>query len=184
MNRIIIINGKPKSGKDQFVKFYKKYSNKKVNNISTVDNVKKIAKEMGWNGLKDLKSRKFLSDLKDLWIKYNDGIFKDICNFIDNENENSITFIHCREPKEIKKFKEKYKENCTTLLIERKENKNNNLIEKIKSFFKRNNFGNNSDDNVNNYNYEKIYNNIGDLKMFENNIKNIVSGKIFLKNYK
>ena len=37
-----------------------------VDVISTVDFVKQIARECGWDGVKTPRNRKFLSDLKDL----------------------------------------------------------------------------------------------------------------------
>lgn len=177
MNKLIIINGKPKSGKDQFVKFFKKHSNKKVNNLSTVDEVKKIAKKMGWNGEKDYKSRKLLSDLKKIWTEYNDGIFKNLCNFIDNESD-SITFIHSREPEEIKRFKEKYQDYCTTLLIKRKDP----WYKKLKNvFLKKQVFGNYSDDNVEKYDYDEIFYNDSNLKNFESKVKDLAANKNFSK---
>ena len=54
-------------------------------NISSVDKVKEAAKVLaGWNGEKDEKSRKFLSDLKD-GDNYNVEFFNDFGNmyFLD-----------------------------------------------------------------------------------------------------
>ena len=46
--------------------------------LSTVDFVKEIAKKCGWDGTKDLKNRKFLSDLKDLLTNWNNVPFNKI----------------------------------------------------------------------------------------------------------
>ena len=46
--------------------------------LSTVDFVKEIAKKCGWKGEKDLKNRKFLSDLKDLLTNWNNVPFNKI----------------------------------------------------------------------------------------------------------
>ena len=47
-------------------------------NVSTVDKVKEIAAECGWDGVKSPKNRKFLSDLKDLLTEWGDVPYKDI----------------------------------------------------------------------------------------------------------
>ena len=118
MGKVVVINGIATVGKDKFIEFYEKHSPAKIINISTIDEVKSIAMKMGWDGTKDDKSRKFLSDLKDLWTEYNDGIFKSVVDYI-NKFHGVVIFVHCREPKEISKFKNKFKENCVTLLVKR-----------------------------------------------------------------
>ena len=63
MKEIVVINGSVGVGKDTFVQFCAEYA--PIMNISSVDKVKEAAKVLaGWNGEKDEKSRKFLSDLK------------------------------------------------------------------------------------------------------------------------
>lgn len=159
MNKVIIINGIARSGKDSFVELYTKYSPKSVINTSTVAKIKSIASDMGWDGTKNDKSRKFLSDLKDLWTNFNDGIFKYLVSYCDDSKKDDIIFIHCREPNEIKKFKDYFKEKCTTLLIIR----NNIPIP-----------NNHADQEVFNYEYDMIVDNDGTLEEYENKIKNIV----------
>lgn len=64
---IFVINGPARTGKDTFVNIYREERKKDLvytYNISTVDFVKTIAKECGWDGTKDEKNRKFLSNLK------------------------------------------------------------------------------------------------------------------------
>lgn len=63
--------------KDTFVKMVSRQMDKTSNymavmNISSVDKVKEAAKIIGWNGGKEEKDRKFLSDLKELSSGYND----------------------------------------------------------------------------------------------------------------
>jgi len=159
MQKIVIINGKPRSGKDQFVYYWNIHCNKPVLNYSTVDRVKEIAKMMDWDGHKDDKSRKFLSDIKKLWTEYNDGIFRYLCKII-NKNPNSYIFIHCREPEEIQKFKDKYGDKCTTLLINRD-------VEVTAD--------NTSDMNVHNYDYDLVVENNGTLEEYENMIKQMLN---------
>ena len=84
MKKIIIINGSGRCGKDTFVEYVKKVSNDRVYLISTVDKVKEIAKTMGWDGNKDEKSRKFLSDIKLAWTNYNNGVFQDTVASVSN----------------------------------------------------------------------------------------------------
>lgn len=77
--KIVVINGFPGAGKDEFVSCCKKLIGEPyVRNISTVDFVKYIATECGWDGTKTPKNRAFLSNLKDLLIEWNDVPFKKI----------------------------------------------------------------------------------------------------------
>lgn len=165
-NKIIIINGCAEVGKDTFVKFCQQ-ANNDVLNISTIDYIKQVAKDCGWNGEKTEKNRKFLSDLKDLLTDWDDVPFKYIVNFISNISE-KIIFIHCREPKEIVKLYNYFKQSnsetmVTTLLI-----KNCN-VSKIKS--------NHADANVENLSYDfTIYNDYGKSELkteAENFLKSI-----------
>lgn len=93
IKKIIIINGSGGVGKDAFAKRVIEEALKlskrivpvenenycvnpeifyKINNISTIDYVKNIARMFGWNDEKSEKDRKMLSDLKDLITVYND----------------------------------------------------------------------------------------------------------------
>ena len=62
MKEIIIINGSGGVGKDTFIAMCDKYTYTK--NYSSVDEIKCVARQLGWNGGKTEKDRKFLSDLK------------------------------------------------------------------------------------------------------------------------
>jgi adenylate kinase family enzyme len=155
MQKIIIINGKPESGKNTFSLFIEEISkpyNITVFDISTVDIIKQVAKILGWDGkTKEPRDRKFLSDLKDLSMEYNDGP----CNYIKEmvkqtqEHINSfIIFVHCREPEEIGKLKEYYGDKCITILIKRL----NHNVE----------VSNHADKLVENFKYDYILTNTGD----------------------
>lgn len=161
MKNIIIINGYGGSGKDTFVNLVSKYN--KVYNISSVDKIKEIAKLMGWNGEKDEKSRKFLSDLKKLSTDYNDMPFNSIKNAINDfyESDKEIMFIHIREPEEIKKAAKEF--DAKTLFIKRDD------IDKITSNY--------ADASVENYNYDYIINNttLEDLEEQAKNFYNLIN---------
>ena len=138
--QIVIINGTGGCGKDTFVSFVSKY--KRVYNFSSIDKVKEIAKLIGWNGGKTDKDRKFLSDLKKLTTEYNDMAFnsiKDAINIFKNSDD-EIMFIHIREPEEIKRAVDAFK--AKSLLIKR--DGYDNIMT------------NESDANVENYDYDYI----------------------------
>lgn len=138
--QIVIINGTGGCGKDTFVSFVSKY--KRVYNFSSIDKVKEIAKLIGWDGGKTDKDRKFLSDLKKLTTEYNDMAFnsiKDSINIFKNSDD-EIMFIHIREPEEIKRAVDAFK--AKSLLIKR--DGYDNIMT------------NESDANVENYDYDYI----------------------------
>ena len=124
--KYFIINGRPRSGKDTFVNFCLEELGAFGKLISTVDFVKKIATECGWDGTKDLKNRKFLSDLKDLLTNWGDVPYKKTLQEIDmfkfdldywDVSDKGIVFIMCREPKEIERFEREL--NAKSVLIRR-----------------------------------------------------------------
>lgn len=155
--KVIIINGVATSGKDEFIKIYRHQSMKPIYNWSSIDSVKNIASIMGWNGIKDDKSRKFLSDIKDLWTEFNDGIFKDLCLQAELKDD-CIIFIHCREPKAIDQFKQYFKDQCLTLLIDRPGINTPN---------------NHADQGVFDYDYDIIVKNDGSIEDYREKVKQI-----------
>ena len=158
--KIIIINGSGGVGKDTFVDFCKEFTG--VKNISSVDKVKEAAKILvGWNGEKNEKTRKFLSDLKQISIDYNNYplvyIKEQTEEFLNNSNE-KIMFVHIREIEEIQKVKELI--GAKTLLI------TSNRVEKILT--------NKSDANVENYQYDYYIDNSGTLDELKERAKNFL----------
>jgi len=161
--KIIIINGVSKSGKDKFVDIFNNISKYRIRNLSSIDKIKSIAEIcFNWNGKKNNKSRKFLSNMKKAWSDYNNGPTDYIINKIDidtkycieqNKNiNNNVYFIHIREPHEIDKIINIYGNICTTLLIK----KDISIIP-----------DNYSDKNVNNYKYNYTISNNNDIKHLE-----------------
>ena len=163
--KVIIINGPGGSGKDSFVKFCKElYGN--VLSVSTVDYIKTIAKNyLGWNGQKDEKGRRLLSDLKDATSRYNNLPNKSIDNFVKEwaNAEHTLIFIHAREPENIQYFVDKY--NAITVFVSKEE-----LTKK--------HYGNHADDNVFDYIYDWYIDNDGTLEDLKE------KAKIFLDNIK
>ena len=148
--KIIIVNGKGGSGKDTFEEYFRDFAElcgNKVYKTSMVRTVKNIAQLCGWQGGKDDKDRKFLSDLKMLLDDYNNFAFESVVNDIlraEKEHYDYI-FIDAREPRDIDRLKG-ISLNCYTVLITRKETTN-----KV--------YGNDADDCVFDYNYDYVVSN-------------------------
>lgn len=159
---VIIINGVGGAGKDTICELAAKHY--KVKNISAITPIKDIAKNYGWNGEKDARSRKFLSDLKRVFIDYNDlptkYLYGQYREFLESKNE--ILFVHIREKEEIEKFKKLVNIRCKTLLIDRQ----NIEVEK---------WGNASDDEVKNYQYDLYFENNRSLSEIEQKLVSFLS---------
>lgn len=164
--KIVLINGYPQqqSGKDTVVELVTTYLRNKylVKNTSTIDEVKNLARLMGWVGEKDEKGRQFLADLKDAWTKYNNGanmkIYKDVLEWNGYEDlfpKEIILFVHVREPESIQWFIDNIA-NCgipvCSLIVKR---------ENITEFF------NNADQNVEKFDYDITLINQGTLEDLE-----------------
>lgn len=111
--KVVIINGKPQSGKDTFCKYAQGYcdDDESANTliISSVDPLKEMLTQLGWDGTKTDKIRDMLMDMKQLWIQNQDGptmfLFNNILEFHKAcTGEDNIVFVHIREPEEIKKL--------------------------------------------------------------------------------
>lgn len=167
---IIIINGKGLAGKDSICNIVAKYYPSKI--VSSISPILPIAKLGGWLGEKDDKSRKLLSDLKKIFTDYNELPLKYLIDetkmFL--QDNNTIMFVHIRESFEIDKFVDYVKSSnfiCKTLLVQR----NNKKI-----------FGNISDDLVEDYNYDYIFeNNSNDIFTLEKDVVPFIN-KILIEN--
>ena len=141
---VIIINGIGGAGKDTLCDYIS--AQLEAINVSSITPIKEIAKAHGWNGEKDEKSRKFLADLKKVFIDFNnlptEYLMEQYTAFIDGSAE--ILFAHIREADEIDKFRKRIKTSCVTMLIRRGENKS---------------WGNCSDDDVEKYAYDYYFDN-------------------------
>ena len=169
--RIVVINGVGGAGKDLFVAFCASHlGTDKVKNYSTVDYVKAVAAGIGWDGTKDDKNRKFLSDLKKILTEWDDIPYRrtklEIEEFQDKMNklggkysENCVMFIHCREPEEIDRLAKDFK--AYTLLVSRKSAEEKN-------------WKNLSDQSVFDYPYDFIVVNDGSLEDLRDSAKTLL----------
>lgn len=117
--------------------------------LSSVDYVKYVAKFCGWQGKKEDKDRRLLSELKRIITEWNDGILEHLKWEIDRfgriAGDNGVlVFVDSREPEEIERFKKIF--NAQTLLIKRNSTDDDS-------------YNNPSDTNVFNYEYDYELNN-------------------------
>jgi len=141
---VIIINGIGGAGKDTLCEYIATHF--ETINVSSITPIKEIAGNYGWNGEKNEVSRKFLADLKKVFTDFNDLPTKYLMDEYDKfiNGTAMIFFAHIREASEIEKFKRQITTPCVTLLIRRSENKS---------------WGNESDDDVENYAYDYYFDN-------------------------
>lgn len=146
-------------GKDTFATYMNQFI--PTLKYSSIDEIRRIAKECGWDGSKDENSRKFLSDLKLLTSEYNNLSFIAIAKKIDefkNDHRHQVMLIDIREPDEIEKTKKAY--GAKTILI--KSNRVKNITSNI------------ADANVFNYKYDFEIDNNGTLDEFRNKVSEFV----------
>lgn len=157
--QIVVINGVGGVGKDSFVNFIKEnYFSGTVINVSTIDSVKAAAKCLGWDGVKDEKGRKFLSELKYFANQYYPISVNTVREAIEAHPRASVIFIHCREPKEIDKIKEEF--DIKTVLVK------SDRVSVPDNY---------SDRAVENYNYDYIVDNNGTLYDLEKVAKKFIT---------
>lgn len=165
---VIVINGSAGVGKDTICEVVGKHY--RVMNVSSIDPIKKIAFENGWNGNKNEKSRRFLAELKRLFVDFNDlpqrYLMEKYREFLRGKGE--ILFVHIREPEEIAKFKGNVGGNCVTLLIRGRKNA-------------RREWNNAADDEVENYKYDYCYVNCHSLENLERDFMGFFKREILKK---
>ena len=162
--KIYVINGSGGTGKDTVCDITAKYY--KVRNISSITPIVEIAKFAGWNGEKTNEARRLLARLKEVFTEYND-LSLNYCVQQANEflkSDEQIMFVHIREPKEIERFKKKI--DCNTILVRRQSVTDGKI------------YANSADDEVENYDYDYIIDNNGDLNELENTVKNFFEKQV------
>lgn len=154
--KIFVINGCAGVGKDSFVSMIQAVI--PSFNYSSVHYINEAAKILGWDGVKNERSRRFLSDLKFLSTEYNDFPFISLCNvinrFMNDDEVHEWLFLHVREPAEIRRLVEKYPSITTILVV-------NPHVDEVMS--------NVADAGVRNYSYDVIINN--DMGLAELKVK-------------
>lgn len=107
---IVVLNGSGGVGKDEFVKAMSQYV--KIYNYSTIDTYKKIAKDcFNWDGVKDEKGRRLLSDLKIAAIRYNNAPIEELKEVYNDVNKCCLAEVFicmCRDIEEIEKIKSEF----------------------------------------------------------------------------
>lgn len=145
---VIVINGKGGAGKDTVCEIAGRYLNVKI--ISAITPIKEIAAQFGWNGEKDSRSRRFLSDLKRTFVAYNDlpnrYLEEEYQKF--KQSGEDVLFVHIREKDQIDAFQRRVDLKCVTMLV-----RTSRLGDGGKKY------GNASDDNVEDYAYDYYYTN-------------------------
>ena len=172
--RIIIINGKGGIGKDTLIRAIATMPQSiEVYNESSIDPIRSmIARAFGGsldeelsNAIKDKNNayRTLLADMKKAVDNYYTAIcgvkyteeylyrcaadYSDDIGYYQDSSDDSVMFVHIREPENIKAFVERVKSKLpvkvATLLI------TSNRAKK--------DYGNDSDNNVENYNYDFVY---------------------------
>ena len=164
---ICMINGYPGSGKTTFFEETKKYCAEAypeilVDSISSIDCIKQLAKEQyKWDGVKTPEARALLSKLKRENLELVDETLCDKIYECLDINTDSVLFIDVREPAEIERLQRlfycKFKIFSFSIFIERKGLDTSNL-------------SNESDKNVENYEY--------DLTVHNNDIDKQTLGKV------
>lgn len=146
---VIVINGKGGVGKDTICDIASELFH--VTNISAITPIKQIATTCGWNGEKDQKARKFLSDLKRLLIEYNDLPNRYLVNEYEEfkrAQTSDILFVHIREAYQISDFLNRIDGKYITLLVRSGRSSISDVV-----------YGNASDDDVEQYRYDYVFEN-------------------------
>jgi len=143
---VIVLNGKGGVGKDTLCEAAGTGFCTRM--VSSIEPVKALARQCGWVGDKSAKSRKFLSDLKQLLTEYNDYPTQYLLSahrsFLESDDE--ILFVQIREPDQIAAFRRELTGKHTAL-----------LIRSNREGFDNNPLGNASDDDVEAYPYDHVF---------------------------
>ena len=163
--KVVIINGAKRAGKDSFIEACRKLDEKVVS-ISSIDQIKNIAcRYFGWDGVKDEKGRKLLSDLKDASSLYNEGPTNHIIDLVEFSNKHDTIFVQVREPSEIIKLRGRLEHLgifATTLIIR------NEKTEQAAN-------SNHADENVLKFPYRYEFENNGSLADLEKGAKGFLT---------
>jgi hypothetical protein len=151
MKKVIVINGPGGSGKDTLIKIVEEHFS--VRNVSSIDCIIRICEPYylpeDQGDSKSMRKRKLLSAVKQAFSDYNDLPHESMVNEYEKfilDPEQNLMFVHIREPKEIEKYQRFVGSSCVSLLVESKSRAADT-------------YGNSSDDDVCNYNYDYYFTN-------------------------
>lgn len=157
---VLIVNGKPRAGKDTFVELLSCMI--PVYKYSIIEKVKCIALDCGWKGGKEEKDRKFLYELKKLTDEYSDMSFIDVYErieaFAKDEIKEVLFAVDIRDPEDIEMMKDLT--GAFTVFIE------NENVPEITS--------NPADANVANYEYDFVIKNNGTMDDYKREVYNFL----------
>lgn len=157
---VLIVNGKPRAGKDTFVELLSYMI--PVYKYSIIEKVKCIALDCGWKGHKEERDRKFLYELKKLTDEYSDMSFTDVYEkieaFANDEIKEVLFAVDIRDPEDIEMMKDLT--GAFTVFIE------NENVPEITS--------NPADANVANYEYDFVVKNNGTMDDYKREVYNFL----------
>lgn len=167
---IIIINGTAESGKDTLCNLAAKHY--RCQNVSSIEPIKEMAMKGGWFGLKDTKSRKLLSDLKNLMIAYNDLPTKYLIRkyYEFEQSGDDILFVHIREADEMSKFLSAIRPSEDVVLKD--------LVLLVRRGGEQKKIGNDADDGVGNCPYDAVFVNDTGLELAEERFVHMIETAI------
>ena len=157
---VLIVNGKPRAGKDTFVELLSCMI--PVYKYSIIEKVKCVALDCGWKGKKEERDRKFLYELKKLTDEYSDMSFIDVYErieaFAKDEIKEVLFAVDIRDPEDIEMMKDLT--GAFTVFIE------NENVPEITS--------NPADANVANYEYDFVIKNNGTMDDYKREVYNFL----------
>lgn len=179
---VIIINGKGSCGKDTLIEELMKMNLYTIRNVSSIDPVKEAFMKTGlWDGEKTPEARKCLSDLKKTFGEYcslsHKYLIDELTSFMKSDDD--IMFVHIREEEEIVKFIGVIKYinyglqdvldrsssiigfRCKSLLV--KSSRTEDVC-----------YENESDDNVNDYDYDFVFENVDGIEESVNKFSELI----------
>lgn len=193
MNKTIcVINGKGGIGKDTLINAVQQEEHTVVYNISSIDPIRELCSELTKGCKKDNAQRKLLSGMKELVDEYyekehgisytqnylQEGLRFALANANNYDHENAVIFIHIREPENIKAFLKMAEKQ----LSDTKDNDTILTTLLVESERAQESYGNSSDENVADYDYDYVFASNSDIKtdtkaFVKFFIKDVMTGK-------
>ena len=158
--KIIVMNGKGGCGKDTLC--HGAAGSFRVMNVSSIDPIKEIASNYGWQGEKTPEARRFLAELKEAFVHWCDlptrYLREKALEFLASDAE--VLFVHIREGEQIDAFKAAIApQKCYAVLVKR------HAVDDEADY------GNAADDQVDNYTYDAVFRNDSEI---DESVKNFV----------